>query len=62
MGVKFHKWLERDPNEPVGNVTNKTSIELWWERNFYPDIETVANDLYNNGLIEAGNYVINIDW
>jgi hypothetical protein len=62
MGVKFKKWLERDPKQPVGGETDDWMIELWWERNFYPDIHTVANDLYDKGLIEAGEYTINIDW
>jgi hypothetical protein len=35
---------------------------MFWERNFYPDTYTVANDLYDKGLIEAGDYIINIDW
>lgn len=61
MGVKFEKWLERDPNQSVAGQTNYT-IELWWERNFYPDLQTVANDLYERGLIDAGEYSINIDW
>lgn len=61
MGVKFEKWLERDPNEPVASRTDY-SIELWWERNFYPDIHTVANDLHKRGLIKAGEYSIEIDW
>ncbi len=37
-------------------------INLFCERNFYPDLHTIANDLYERGLIEAGEYVINIDW
>jgi hypothetical protein len=61
MGVKFEKWLERDPNEPVAGRTDY-GIKLWWDRNFYPDIHTVANDLYKRGLIEAGEYSIEIDW
>ena len=61
MGVKFKKWLERDIKETVGGETG-TSIDLWWKRNFYPDINTVANELYERGLIEAGEYIINIDW
>ena len=61
-GVKFEKWLERDPEQTVGNEKDKWSIDLWWERNFYPNIHTVANDLYKKGLIEAGEYSINIDW
>lgn len=61
MGVKFEKWLERDPNLPVGDGSY-LDLELWWDRNFYPDINTVANDLYNKGLLRAGTYLINIDW
>jgi hypothetical protein len=84
MGVKFEKWLERDPNEPLNPTKeeltkcsyywektkkdelkwkqDKSHIKLFWERNFYPDVYTVANDLYEKGLIEAGDYVIDIDW
>lgn len=35
---------------------------MWWVRNFYPDVNMVANDLYEKGLLEAGEYLINIDW
>ena len=61
MGVKFSAWLARDPKQPVDGRTDY-GIEIWWERNFYPDIEMVANDLCKKGLIEAGEYDINIDW
>ncbi len=61
MGVKFKVWLERDPKAPVNGKTDY-SIGMFWERNFYPDIQTVANDLHEKGLIEAGEYTINIDW
>lgn len=62
MGVKFKVWLERDPKQSIGNKKKDWNIELFWERNFYPNIETVANDLYKKGLIESGSYVIDIDW
>lgn len=62
MGVKFKAWLERDPKEPVGDRADDWEIELFWDRNFYPDIYTVANDLHDKGLLEAGEYIINIDW
>ena len=61
MGVKFDVWLARDPKAPV-NGKSGSDIELFWARNFYPDVETVANDLYEKGLIEAGEYTIDIDW
>lgn len=57
MGVKFKVWLEQDPD-----VTGVAGDRLFWARNFYPDVYTVANDLYENGYIEAGKYIINIDW
>jgi hypothetical protein len=29
---------------------------------FYPDIQTVANDLHKKGLFPADKYNTNIDW
>ena len=40
----------------------ESHISLFYERNFYPDLQTVANDLHKKGLIEAGEYIIEIDW
>lgn len=37
-------------------------INMFWERNFYPNVQTIANNLHKKGLIEAGEYGINIDW
>lgn len=62
MGVKFSAWLARDPKEWNGKKEDERYLDLFWERNFYPEIKTVANDLYKKGLLEAGEYVINIDW
>lgn len=62
VGVKFSTWLARDPKQPVGKETEQWKIDLFWERNFYPDIEIIANDLCKRGLIGAGDYIINIDW
>lgn len=67
MGVSFKAWLERDPKQPL-KVDGKNiridqwAIDLWWERNFYPDISMVANDLHAKGLLPAGEYLIKIDW
>ena len=41
---------------------DKGNIRLFWERNFYPCLQSVANDLHKKGLIEAGEYSIEIDW
>lgn len=62
MGVKFESWLKRDVTQPVGEETSSWSIDLFWQRNFYPEIQVLANDLHKKGLLEAGDYIINIDW
>lgn len=61
MGVKFDVWLKKDPKDN-SQKWDDWEIDLFWDRNFYPDLQTIANDLHSKGLIEAGNYVINIDW
>jgi len=64
MGVTFKTWLDATPeeidkhfafNENYGN-------ELFWERNFYPHVSMIANDLYKKGLLEDGEYQIVIAW
>lgn len=62
MGVSFKAWLGRDPKQELPNDKNSWSLELFWERNFYPDVQMIANDLHSKGLVEAGDYVIDIDW
>ncbi len=64
MGVSFQAWLERDPKQKLATRKDADSwvLDLWWERNFYPEFYTIANDLYSKGLIEAGDYSIHIDW
>jgi hypothetical protein len=62
MGVSVNAWLARDPIKPIENQKYDFELTFWWERNFYPDIQMVANDLLARGLIEAGDYSIEIDW
>lgn len=64
MGVSFAAWLARDPKQKLSDPTAQEAycLELWWDRNFYPDVQMVANDLHAKGLIEAGTYTIDIDW
>ncbi len=62
MGVSFKAWLERDPKQLLKDQQFDFELNLWWGRNFYPDIQMVANDLYKKGLLESGDYIINIDW
>jgi hypothetical protein len=62
MGVSFAAWLARDPKAPVGDRADTYAIGLFWERNFYPHLSMVLNDLHTRGLLEAGEYSIVIDW
>lgn len=62
MGVSFKAWLERDSKQPLPNRDDNFGLGLWWERNFYPNIDMIINDLHEKGLIEEGKYQINIDW
>jgi hypothetical protein len=67
MGVKFAAWLARDPKQHLNDPeeerrTDQWGIDLWWDRNFYPNFQTLANDLHSKGLIDAGAYTIDIDW
>lgn len=59
MGISFKSWLERDPNKLIDD---NLSTKLFWERNFYPHLDMIINDLHSKGLIEEGTYTINIDW
>jgi hypothetical protein len=60
MGVSFAAWLARDPKEWKGAARH--DADLFWERNFYPDVQMIANDLHAKGLLPEGEYCINIDW
>ena len=65
MGVSFKAWLERDPLQKLNSKDEwdrEHGLELFWQRNFYPELQMVANDLHSKGLIDAGEYMINIDW
>ena len=60
MGVTFDTWLARDKDQPLPDKNDYLS--LFWERNFYPDIYTLANDLHARRILKAGTYKIDIDW
>lgn len=61
-GVSFAAWLARDPKAPMADGRTDYSLALWWERNFYPEMQMIANDLHAKGLLKAGEYTIDIDW
>ncbi len=62
MGVKFKTWLDANPEQPFFDNTQWWKNELFWERNFYPDIYTLIDDLHKKGLIDKGEYIMDISW
>ena len=64
MGVSFKAWLDRDPTKLLSNLEHQEhwSLNMWWDRNFYPNVDMIINDLHSKGLLEAGEYGIKIDW
>ncbi len=65
-GVSFQAWLDRDPNEIMKDEPKEENsnweLRLFWDRNFYPHVSMIVNDLHKQGLLEAGEFAINIDW
>lgn len=41
---------------------SKGHISMFYDRNFYPHVSMIINDLHAKGLLEAGEYGIEIDW
>ena len=66
QGVSFAAWLARDPKQALSEDadcrTEQWAIDMWWDRNFYPEFQMVANDLHKKGLLPKGEYTIDIDW
>jgi hypothetical protein len=64
MGVSFETWLnttEEDINKHF-NPNHRWKADLFWSRNFYPSVNMIIEDLHKKGLIEEGDYTIDIDW
>jgi hypothetical protein len=61
-GVSFKAWLARDPKQPLSDDDASYAVNMWWDRNFYPHVSMVIDDLYAKGLIIRGDYLIDIDW
>ena len=63
MGVSFKAWLARDPAQQLDTKDDwerRHGLRLWWERNFYPEVGMVANDLHEKGLIEPQNALLHL--
>jgi hypothetical protein len=67
MGVSFETWLNTKVEDTEKHFQSHScgvdfAVELFWERNFYPSVETIIWDLHKRGLLDEGEYMINIDW
>jgi hypothetical protein len=62
MGIDFQTWVNTDPKDHDKHFEYQFGTELFWQRNFYPDLISLTDDLLGKGLIEKGTYFINIDW
>jgi hypothetical protein len=64
MGVSFETWLKTSPEDTAEHFSPIYPWEnnLFWYRNFYPEVGMIVNDLHTKGLLAAGKYQILIDW
>jgi hypothetical protein len=67
MGVSFETWLSTSVEDTIKYFENQDCSaellnKLFWQRNFYPDVNMIASDLCSKGLMEPGEYLIIIDW
>jgi len=61
-GVSFETWLSRNPKQKLPGRDDDWSLRLFYGRNFYPEPQTLLNDLHAKGKLPAGDYGIHIDW
>lgn len=61
-GVSFQSWLNTSPEETAKQFRYDWENRLFWDRNFYPHVSMIINDLHSRGILEAGEYDIKIDW
>lgn len=54
---EFDAWLAASPPD-----VSDWKETMRWEREFYPDIDDVVNDLHQRGLLDAGDYAIHVWW
>lgn len=62
MGVSFETWLNTSPKDTIEYFKDDYENDNFWEETFYPDVNMIINDLHSRGLMEAGEYLIIIDW
>ena len=58
-GISFNAWLKQTDKFFEDEEWKE---ELFWFRNFYPHDSMIIDDLHKRGLLEAGEYLMNVDW
>lgn len=58
FGVRFETWKNTTPEETLKHFEFDYDNDNFWAHGFFPHTQMIANDLYANGLLEAGEYVI----
>jgi hypothetical protein len=61
-GVSFQSWLNTSPEETAKQFRYDWENRIFWDRNFYPHVSMIINDLHSRGILEEGEYDIKIDW
>lgn len=59
-GVSFKAWKSRHPKASVGGRFDDWYVRLFWHMRFFPEFQTLANDLYRLGKIDSGSYTIDM--
>lgn len=61
-GVSFEAWKNVNLEDIKSKFEYDFEENIFFERSFYPHLDQILNDLHNKGLIEAGEYQIEINW
>ena len=56
QATTLEEWVAAEYPSP------KFDYDFQWEREFYPQLEEVANDLHERGLLDEGEYVLHVWW
>ena len=61
FGVSLKTWLNTSKEDTKSKVEKDYLNNLFWMRHFYPKLDELVAHLHKLGLIEAGDFYIEID-
>jgi hypothetical protein len=64
---RFEEWRDAEAPESrgvdqFGDMRWDWEVELHWEREFYPPLQELVNDMYERSLLPQGDYAIRAYW